>query len=218
VKAVAMLRALALSLLFACPAIAQDALPPPGPGNYTIDLGHSRLLFRVSHLGFSNYTALFTKYDATLKFDPANPTAMSVSATIDIPSLETHYPDPAFDFNAVLTGAELLDAAAFPTATFSSTAVTLTGPETADVTGMLTLHGVTKPVTLAVTFNGGWGAMPMDPSGARIGFSATTHFNRSDFGMGFGVPEPGSEMGVSDRVDIIIETEFTSVSAATPLP
>ncbi len=211
-------RILALSLLFALPAHAQDALPPPGPGEYTIDLGHSRLLFRVSHLGFSNYTALFTHYDATLQFDPANPTAMSVTATIDIPSLETHYPDPDFDFNAVLTGPELLDAAAFATASFTSTAVTLTGPERADVTGDFTLHGVTRPVTLAVTFNGGWGAMPMDTSGARIGFSATTRFNRSDFGMGFGVPEPGSTMGVSDNVDIILEAEFTSVSAATPQP
>jgi polyisoprenoid-binding protein YceI len=213
-----MLRALVLSLLLACPVVAQEDLPPPGPGEYKIDLGHSRLLFRVSHLGFSNYTALFTQFDATLQFDPANPTAMSVMATVDIPSLETHYPDPALNFNAIVTGSELFDAAAFPSASFKSTAVTLTGPESADVTGDFTLHGVTKPVTLAVTFNGGWGAMPMDPSGARIGFSATTHFNRSDFGMGFGVPEPGSEMGVSDRVDIIIEAEFTSVSAATPQP
>jgi polyisoprenoid-binding protein YceI len=213
-----MLRALVLSLLVACPAFAQEDLPPPGPGEYKIDLGHSRLLFRVSHLGFSNYTALFTRFDATLQFDPANPTAMSVIATVDIPSLETHYPDPALNFNAIVTGPEFFDAATFPTASFRSTAVTLTGPESADVTGDFTLHGVTKPVTLAATFNGGWGAMPMDPSGARIGFSATTHFNRSDFGMGFGVPEPGSEMGVSDRVDIIIEAEFTSVSAATPQP
>jgi polyisoprenoid-binding protein YceI len=213
-----MLRAIFLSLLLALPALAQEDLPPPGLGEYKIDLGHSRLLFRVSHLGFSNYTALFTKYDATLQFDPGNPTAMSVTATIDIKSLETHYPDPALDFNAVLTGPEFLDAAAFPTATFTSTAVTLTGPESADVTGDLTLHGVTKSITLAVTYNGGWGAMSMDPAGARIGFSATGAFNRADFDVGFGVPEPGSEMGVSDRVDIILEAEFTSVSAATPQP
>lgn len=212
-----MLRTVILTLLLAsAPALAQDDLPPPGPGDYILDRGHSRLLFRVNHLGFSNYTALFTTYDATLHFDPANPTAMTVTATIDIASLETHYPDPALDFNAVLTGPEFLDVAAFPTATFTSTAVTLTGPDSANVTGDLTLHGVTRPVTLAATFNGGWGAMPMDTAGARIGFSATTQFNRSDFGVGFGVPEPGSEMGVSDQVDIIIEAEFTSVSAATP--
>ena len=214
-----MFRALCLSLLLATtPTLAQEDLPPPGPGEYKIDLAHSRLLFRVNHLGFSNYTALFTTFDANLEFDPASPAAMSVSATIDIGSLETHYPDPAFDFNAVLTGADFLNAAAFPTATFTSTTVVQTGPDSADVTGDLTLHGVTGPVTLSVIFNGGWGAMAMDPSGARIGFSATAQFNRSDFGMGFGVPEPGSEMGVADRVDIILEAEFTSVSAATPQP
>ena len=77
---------------------------------------------------------------------------------------------------------------------------------------------MTKPVTLAVTYNGGWGSMPMDPSGARIGFSATGSLNRSDFGMGYGLPAPGTTMGVWDEVKIEIEAEFTSVEAAVPLP
>lgn len=214
----ALVPGLVLGLILATAAPAQDALPPPGPGEYKVDLAHSRLLFRVNHLGFSNYTALFKTFDATLQFDPVDPAAMTVSATVGIASLETHYPDPALDFNAVLTGPDFLDSAAFPTASFTSTAVALTGPESAEVTGDFTLHGVTRPVTLSVTYNGGWGAMPLDTAGARIGFSASASFNRSDFGLGLGVPEPGSEMGVSDRVDIILEAEFTSTSAATPLP
>ena len=100
----------------------------------------------------------------------------------------------------------------------TSTSVTLTGPNTADVTGDLTLHGVTRPITLAVAYNGGWGAMPMDPAGARIGFSATGRLNRSDFGIGYGLPAPGTTMGVWDEVKIEIETEFTSTEAAVPLP
>lgn len=213
-----MLRALVLASALLCtPAVAQD-LPAPVAGEYTLDLGHSRLLFKVSHLGFSTYIAPFTKMEAKLAFDPANPEAMTVEATVKAASVETHYPDPSVDFNAVITGPELLDAAQFPDITFRSTAVRLTGPESAEVTGDLTLHGVTRPITLAVTYNGGWGSMPMDPAGARIGFSATGSLNRSEFGIGFGVPAPGTEMGVSDRVGIELEAEFTSLTAAVPAP
>lgn len=213
-----MLRALFLSAaLVAAPAVAQD-LPAPVAGEYTLDLGHSRLLFKVNHLGFSTYIAPFTDFAATLTFDPEQPETMQVQATVKVASLETHYPDPSYDFNAAVTGTDFLDAAQFPEATFTSTAVTLTGPETADVTGDLTLHGITKPMTLQVTYNGGWGAMPLDPTGARIGFSATGSFLRSDYGVGYGVPAPGTEMGVSDEVQLEIEMEFTSLSAAVPLP
>ena len=189
-----------------CMGAAQD-LGTPAAGAYSLDLGHTRLLFRVSHLGFSNYTAMFTDLSADLAFDPDHPEAMTVSAKINAASLETHYPDPALDFNAVLTGPEFLDTAQFPQITFVSTAVKPVGDRQAEVTGDFTLHGVTKPVTLLVRFNGGWGDMPMDV-GARIGFSATAEFNRSDFGVGYGVPAPGTTMGVSDRVEVILEAEF----------
>lgn len=191
---------------------AQD-LASPVAGEYALDLGHTRLLFRVSHLGFSNYTAFFTDLSGKLAFDPEAPETMKVSAKIQAKSLETHYPDPALDFNALLTGPDFLDAGQFPEITFVSTTVTRTGDRTADVTGDLTLHGVTKPIVLSVTYNGGWADMPMDV-GARIGFSATGAFNRSDFGIGFGVPAPGSTMGVSDRVEVILETEFTKARPA----
>ncbi|MGQ0564827.1 MAG: YceI family protein [Gemmobacter sp.] len=212
-----MIRALCLvaTLLSPLPLAAQD-LPPPEAGAFRLDLGHTRVLFRVSHLGFSMYTGFFRDVDATLAFDPENPAAMQVTATIQVGSVETMYPDPALDFNAVLAGADLLDAAQYPEMTFTSTAVTLTGENSADVTGDLTLHGVARPVTLAVTYNGGYGHFPMDPGGARIGFSATGAINRSDFGMGYGVPAPGSEFGVGDRVEIVIETEFTNPDAAKP--
>lgn len=201
-----MLKTLALGLALATPLAAQD-LPPPMAGSYQIDMQHTSLIFRVSHLGFSNYTALFTEVTADLDFDPDHPDAMKVTAKVPVASLETHNPDKALDFNALVTGPEFLDAAQFPEITFTSTAVTLTGENRADVTGDLTLHGVTKPVTLAVSYNGGWGDMQMD-AGARIGFSATGSFNRSDFGIAYGIPAPGTTMGVSDKVEIILETEF----------
>lgn len=213
-----MLRALIFATCLApLPAMAQD-LPAPIAGQYTLERAHSRLLFKVNHLGFSTYIAPFTDLAATLAFDPANPAAMTVSATIKAASVETLFPDPAFDFNAVITGADLLDAAQFPEITFTSTAIALTGDRSADVTGDLTLHGVTRPLVLHVTYNGGWGSMPMDPTGARIGFSATGSLLRSDFGVGFGIPTPGTTMGVSDEVRIELEAEFTSLTAAVPAP
>jgi polyisoprenoid-binding protein YceI len=194
-------------------ALAQD-LPQPPAGTYYIDRGHTRVLFQASHLGLSDYTALFTEYDATLTFDPDNPAAMTLTVTIDPASVETHYPDPAFDFNAVIAGPEFLDAAQFPAITFTSTAVSPTGDKAADVTGDLTLHGVTKPVTLQVTYNGGYGANEFDPGGARIGFSATGQILRSEFGMGYGVPAPGTTFGVGDAVTITIEAEFSEKKPA----
>jgi polyisoprenoid-binding protein YceI len=134
---------------------------------------------------------------------------MRVTATIDPASLETDYPTPEeHDFDAQLRGPEWLDTARFPEITFRSTAVRLTGPDTAQVTGDLALHGVTQPVTLEVKFNGGYAGHPLDPN-ARIGFSARGSLKRSEFGIAFGIPPEGTTMGVSDAVEIIIEAEFT---------
>lgn len=210
-----MLRAITLALLLTTPAAAQDLSLPPA-GTYTLDRGHTRLLFQVSHLGMSQYTALFTEMDATLTFDPAVPETMTLTASVNPASVETHYPDPAVDFNAVVAGPELLDSAQFPGITFTSTKVALTDENTADVTGDLTLHGVTLPLTLAVTYNGGYGANDFDPAGARAGFSATGSLMRGDYGIGFGIPAPGTTFGVGDEVRIIIETEFTNADAKAP--
>lgn len=178
-------------------------------GAYVIDKAHSSVNFRISHMGFSSYTARFTGIDATLNFDRARPEAMSVTATIDARSLQTNYPLTDIDFDAQLTGSSWLDAAKYPAITFKSTSVVLTGPNTAKVTGDLTLHGVTKPVTLDVTFNGGYGAMPMDTAGSRVGFSGRGMIRRSEFGLAAGIPAPGTNLGVSDLIEVIIEAEFT---------
>jgi polyisoprenoid-binding protein YceI len=190
------------------PAVA-DAAPVDVPaGAYTLDRSHASLLFRVDHLGFSNYTARFRNFDAKLQFDPANLAASTVSATIDPRSIETDFPDPAkLDFNAVLQGEQWLDSAQSPQMTYRSTAIEVTGPRTMKINGELTLRGITKPVALDATFNGGYAGHPMDPN-ARIGFSARGTLLRSDFGMSYGIPEAGTKMGVSDQVEIIIETEF----------
>ena len=198
----------------AAPAV-QNTAPP---GEYKLDNTHASVTFRVNHLGLSRYTARFTDIAGKLNFDPANPAAMSVEATVDPNSLETDFPLDEPDFDAELTGPQWLDAGRFPTITFKSTKVEPTGANTAKVTGDFTLHGVTRPLTLDVTFNGGYAAGGMDPSGARIGFSAKGEIKRSEFGIAYGVPAAGTNFGVSDAVEIIIEAEFTQPGPAKPAP
>ncbi|NBB17268.1 polyisoprenoid-binding protein [Caulobacter sp. SLTY] len=183
------------------------AAPAPDllPGTYRIDPEHASVLFRVDHVGMSKWTAQFRKFDASLVLDPKNPEASSVTAEIDVASLDSKT-SPALAFDKELTGPDWLDAGAHPKITFKSTKVVRTGGATADVTGDFTLKGVTKPVVLKVTFNDGYKPNAMD--GARVGFSATTRFKRSDFGISYGIPAPGSKMGVSDEVEVIIEAEF----------
>jgi len=175
-------------------------------GTYTLDKAHSTLVFRLSHLGFSRFTAQFRKLDGELTFDPARPEAIRVTANIDPTSLEL--PPPPAGFREDLLGKTWLDAARYPAITFRAAKVVRTGPDTAEVVGDLTLHGVTKPITLAVKFNGGYPANAMD--GARIGFSAEGAFRRSDFGIGYGLPAPGTNLGVGDNVAVTLETEWNS--------
>ena len=210
------------ALFLAAAALAGTApTPEPAPtdvrsGVFRMDPAHTRVMFGVSHLGFAEYTAFFRRCAATLDFDPEVPAKMKLEATVDPSSVETLYPDASLDFNAVIAGADFLNAKAFPEIRFVSTSVRLTAPDAAAVTGDLTLHGVTRPVTLRVRFNGGYAGHPLDPGGARIGFSATGTVFRSDFGIVLGIPEPGTTIGVGDAVSIRIETEFVNPDASGP--
>lgn len=174
-------------------------------GDYTLDRAHASLTFRVSHLGFSHYTTHFERFDARLQIDPADPVHASVTATIDPRSIETPYSN----LNEVLQKAEWFESAQFPEIVFRSTNIELTGPASARITGELSLRGMTRPVVIDATFNGGWAHNPLDPKGARIGFSAHGALKRSDFGLSFGIPPAGSNLGVSDEVEFAIEAEFT---------
>ena len=208
----------ALTLLSPRPAnaAAASAVPPASTlkipaGDYTLDKSHASLIFKVNHLGFSSFTARFTRFDATLRFDPARPASARVEATIDPRSISAD--NAPAGFLESLQGADWLDAAKFGQMTFRSTSVTAAGARRLRVTGDFTLHGVTRPLTLAVAFNGGYAGHPMDPN-ARIGFSGHGKFKRSDFGISFGIPAPGSQMGVGDEVEIVLQAEFTG----PPLP
>lgn len=166
-------------------------------GAYQLDHDHAALIFRVDHLGFSDFIGRFESFDATLDFDPDDPQAARIDAIIDVASL-----DIANDaFADTLISGQWLDADKFPQARFVSTGMEITGPSSGIVTGAFTLHGVTAPMQLAVTFNGG--ARDRLRGGAYVvGFSATGGFDRTVFGVDrfSGV--------VGDRVSIEIEAEF----------
>ena len=183
-------------------------------GAYTLDKAHASLLFRIDHLSFSHFTGRFARWDASLQLDPGHPETASVTATIDPRSLESD--NPPAGFLTMLRGSQWLNAPQFPQLTFRSTRIERTGPNTALVIGELSFHGVTKPVTLAATFNGGYAGNVYDPH-ARLGFSAHGSIKRSDFGMTIGLPPPGTNMGVGDEVEFIIESEFSG-PAWTPPP
>ena len=189
----------------AADSMAPSTAPVPA-GAYTLEKSHASLLFRVNHLSFSMFTARFTRFDAQLQFNPENPAASSVKVSIDPRSISSD--NAPAGFMDSLAGDMWLDAAKYPEMTFRSKKVERTGPKSLRIDGDLTLHGVTKPLTLIATYNGGYAGHPMDPH-ARVGFSAKGSLKRSDYGVAFGIPAPGTTMGVSDQVDIIIETEFT---------
>jgi polyisoprenoid-binding protein YceI len=187
--------------------------PNGSAGDYKLDKAHSTLLFRVNHMGFSHFTARFRRFDAQLKFDPRNLTATQLTATVDARSIETDYPDPKYDFNGELQGEQFLNAAKFPEITFRTTQVEDLGNNALRVHGELTLRGVTKPIVLDATYNGGYAGHPMDPQ-ARVGFSAHGVLRRSDYGISGGIPAAGTNMGVGDQVAVIIESELNG----PPLP
>ena len=194
------------------PAMAPTAAPPAGA--YKLDKSHASLILRASHMGFSTYTTRFSRFDADLTLDPRNLSASKVVTTIDASSFEMDAaPQMCLD---IMKGPQMLDTAKFPQIVFKSEMIRMTGAKSMEISGTLTLHGVTRPTVLVATYNGGYAGMPnMDPQ-ARVGFSARGSFKRSDFGIAYGVPAPGTTLGVGDLIDFSIEAEFTGPPLATP--
>lgn len=184
----------ALAPVFA-PKVNADATALKA-GNYSLDPAHASLLFKIDHLGFSTYVGRFNSFDISLDFDETDPTAARVEAVIDMTSLDVANDD----FANTLTGSNWFDANQFPEAVFQSTAITVTGDNRGALTGDLTLHGVTQPVTLDVTFNGG-GSDRLRGAYV-IGLSATSQISRKAFGV------DRFDGLVGDQVQIEIEAEF----------
>jgi len=174
--------------------------------SYTIDKSHTNILFFINHLGFSDMIGRFDDYDATLVIDEQNPEKSSVDVVIRPTGINT----PSAELNKHLQAADWFNTAKFPDIHFASRSVVKTGENTADVTGDLTMLGVTKPVTLKVKLNK---ADYFQMADAWIaGFYTEVSIKRSDFGMTNYVPMVG------DDVKIIISTEFQNKEKKRPMP
>ena len=191
----------AFALLGAPAAIAQTA----PAGDYKVDKTHATVQWQGLHNGLSWYTARFTSFEIQLTFDPNDVTKSKVSATIDPKSVETDFTKTrpsgnTTDFNAELaTGERWFNGNKFPQITFVSTKVTKTGANTGTMTGNLTFLGVTKPVTLDVTYIG-FKTFPA-PRKAKVGFQAVGKLNKTQWGMAAGGP-------IADDIKIEINAEF----------
>lgn len=191
--------ALALALALAATAASADPTsrdPTQVPaGAYELDPRHASLIAKVSHLGgFSRYTMRFNKLSGRFDYDPSRWEATTVSISIDPKSIDTE--DSAFN----RTVARYFDPARFPEIRFRSTALEPGEDGRGKLTGDLTFHGVTRPVTLDVQFNGvGPGLMG---AGARLGFSGAGTIKRSDFGV------TDARAFAGDEVDLSFEIEF----------
>lgn len=202
-----LLRASALALLLLTPAIATAQAPQlkqveAPSGSYKVDLAHASITLRVKHLGLSNYTARFAKFESTVEYDAKDPTRSKLTVVIDPKSIRTDFPDPAReDFDKVLgTDEKWLAGDKHPEIRFVSTGIRRTGPEAGQITGDLTFRGVTKPVTLDATWNGAI-EHPFQKKPV-FGVSATGTIKRSDFGMTYlsGL--------IGDEVELLIEAEY----------
>ncbi len=177
------------AVLFANPAAAQVE-------KYSFDKAHTQIVFSVNHLGFSNSMGKFLNYDGHFTFDRATPENSSIEVSIKTDSIEMNDQK----WNDHMKNEDFFNVEKFPTMDFKSTAITVTGENSADITGDLTILGVTKPVTMSVVHNKS-DAHPFAPDRFVAGFSATAKIKRSDFGMNYGLP------AVGDDVEIRIEVE-----------
>ncbi|MTH98926.1 YceI family protein [Roseibium sp. RKSG952] len=162
---------------------------------YDFDKSHSNLSFTYNHLGYSTTDGRFGEWDGILLIDQEKPSNSYVEFTIDTDSLDTFW--PARDEH--LKSSDFFDVAKFPQATFKSTKVEQVAEKQLEVTGDMTIKGITKPVTLTVDVTA-MGEHPMAKKPA-AGFAVRTVLKRSDFGMDQAVPFVG------DDVTVVFHTE-----------
>lgn len=167
--------------------------------NWDTDLAHTTVMFEVDHLGFSTTIGTFSDVDVTFDFDESAPEETSVTAVIGTASVSSGH-EPRDEH---LRRSDFFNVEAYPTMTFESESVEVTGDDTALMHGTLTMLGQTNDVTLDVTLNK-LGANPFGgPDSA--GFSATGTIDRTDYGMDFGAPAIGA--------DVLIRIEFEATRA-----
>lgn len=179
---------------------AVPAIPLPATTRWDLDPENSSVEFTCKHV-LSNVRGMFKKPSGTVTLDEATPANSKVDATIDAGSISTGVEER----DTHLKSADFFDVAKYPTITFASTSVTRSSASAYSVTGNLTMHGVTKAVTLAVTAS----APFKHAGGIRRGVEATTSVNRKDFGLVWDYPGEGPGIVVGDNIKITIDAELT---------
>lgn len=177
------------ALAVSAPIVAQANHDPATvqAGTYAIDSAHTLVQFSVDHFGISDYFGTFPGAVGSLTIDPRNIATAKLDVTVPVASVST----TNATLDKELVSADWFDAARYPSIRFVSTRVTRTGGNGATVTGNLTLHGVTRPVTLNATFN----AAAVNPlsKAYTLGFKATGIIKRTEFGVSKYAPLVGDE-------------------------
>src|SRR5689334_13410212 len=174
-------------------------LPGYVAGRWAIDRAHSSVSFSVRHLMVSKVRGQFADFDGEI-VTGADPLDSSVTATVDLSSIDTGNADR----DAHIRSADFFDVDTHPTLAFRSTGVRPDGEDFV-VDGELSLHGVTRPVSLKLEVNGFQHASPFGD--VRAGFSASTEINRKDYGIEFNMPLEGGGVVVGEKVQIALEIE-----------
>lgn len=182
-------------------ALAMAASAAAQAGTWQIDPNHSSAQFSVKHLGVSTVRGAFTKVSGTANYDPSDPSKTTLEATIDANSLDTRVEMRDND----LRSPNFFDVQKYPTITFKSKQVKPGGAGKLQITGDLTIHGVTKEVVLDVDGPSAPIPDPMHMGKQRIGASAATKVNRKDFGVN------GAPSMVGDDITITIDAELFQI-------
>lgn len=183
-----------------------SATLPLALGTWSLDASHSGVHFRVRHLGLTNVRGRFNGFDVTLVVgDSIEDTA--INATIDIATVDTNQPDR----DAHLRSTDFFSADSHPQMTFASTGIHDLGNDEYELTGDLTINGVTKPVTLSVEHTGSQ-VHPADGK-ERAGFIATAQVLRDDFGIDFNMPLGIDKFALGKKIDVEIDIQFTPAEA-----
>jgi polyisoprenoid-binding protein YceI len=182
-------------ILFLVVLLAQSQLAHAAADKYQIDKDHTHIIFMVSHVGFSNTIGRIREFDGYFTFDEQEPQQSAIDVTLNSASIATDV--PALDKE--LAGDKFLNVKKFPTMHFKSAHINVTGKNTADITGDFTLLGVTKHLTLNVTYNKS-GIHPFTNNYVS-GFSADATLKRSDYGMAAYIPAVGDEVKIHIEIE-----------------
>jgi polyisoprenoid-binding protein YceI len=168
-------------------------------GHYQLDPHHWNVSFDVEHLKYSRFVMRFDKTTAQLNWNTGGMDQSTVTAAIDATSLDTNVPI----LDKMIKGADMLNVESNPTIRFVSTQFKRTGNEKGELTGDLTIRGTTRPITLAVTFNG-HAPNPLTKQ-QTLGFSADGHFSLAQFGLSTWYPAVGNDVHVAIQAEFVAE-------------